>query len=105
MSDREITRGAAETLKEPEARVMTPGEILMAEHRDECVWLELPNETEVYHLKVYSLSHWFARLKLSACFGVPGGFYRAVWKDYGKTWRCWTAEPTAEQRLGEEWDG
>lgn len=105
MSDREITREAAGTLKEPEARVMTPGEILVAEHFDECVWLELPNETEAYYLKVCSLIHGSARLELSAFFGVPGGFYRVDWNDYGKTWRCWTAEPTVKQRLEEKWDG
>ena len=25
--------------------------------------------------------------------------------DYGKTWRCWTARPTDEQRKAAKWDG
>ena len=25
-------------------------------------------------------------------------------KDYGKTWRCWTAKPTAEQRSAAKWN-
>lgn len=25
------------------------------------------------------------------------------WKEYGKTWRCWTARPTKEQREAAEW--
>ena len=35
----------------------------------------------------------------------PSG--RVVWyrlDDYGKTWRCWTSEPTDEQRVSVEWD-
>lgn len=36
----------------------------------------------------------------------PSG--RVVWyrlDDYGRTWRCWTAEPTDEQRKAVKWDG
>ena len=35
----------------------------------------------------------------------PSG--RVAWyrlEDYGKTWRCWTAEPTQEQRKITSWD-
>lgn len=30
------------------------------------------------------------------------GFYNR--KEYGKTWRCWTARPTDEQRKAVKWD-
>lgn len=26
-------------------------------------------------------------------------------EEYGKTWRCWTAKPTDEQRKAAKWDG
>lgn len=26
-------------------------------------------------------------------------------EDYGKTWRCWSAKPTEEERKEAEWDG
>lgn len=26
------------------------------------------------------------------------------WENYGKTWRCWTAKPTDEQRKTVKWD-
>ncbi len=31
-------------------------------------------------------------------------YIRGMWENYGKTWRCWTARPTDEQRKAVKWD-
>ena len=31
-------------------------------------------------------------------------YIRGMWENYGKTWRCWTARPTNEQREAVKWD-
>lgn len=31
-------------------------------------------------------------------------FFIKAWKDYGKTWRCWSNRPTEEQRKAVKWE-
>lgn len=91
-----IMRDAHALLKELEPRVMTRKEIedsdgseFYSEHRDEEYMYLDHTEGSAY------LMGNIDRLQLT----------KLRWEDYGKTWRCWTARPSDEQRKEVKWDG
>lgn len=89
-----------ELLKEQEPRVMTLDEVknLRSLH-DGAVWLEV-------------LSGLFPALpeicmpNITFFVAIPFDHYRGYFDNeyYGKTWRCWTARPTNEQRGAVKWN-
>lgn len=88
-------KAAIELLKVQMPRVMTRKEIedsdgseFYSEHRDEEYMYLDHTEGSAY------LMGNIDRLSLT----------KLRWEDYGKTWRCWTARPTDEQRKAVKWD-
>lgn len=65
------------------------------------MWIEFDGNE-----KPTSASHWYL---WSGIFGYHADImgYMEPWKlpmkNYGKTWRCWAAEPTREERSCAEW--
>lgn len=84
---------AVEALERQEPRVMTPDEIRSA--KAEPMW----RETKSRHKGLYN--GWVLIQK-----GMAEPSWRMYWKldDYGRTWRCWTAEPNDEQREAVKWE-
>ena len=64
------------------------------------VWLETRHDGMIEPVKCHGMRGklWF----FSAYTG--GKCFAAIGEDYGKTWRCWTAEPTEEQRKAVAWE-
>lgn len=85
---------ALELLKEQEARVLTLEEVLKANP----VWFETHGL-----LLPAIIDH--EESKAGDCvivFGEFDGSYYPI-NRYNKTWRCWTARPTDEQRMAAKW--
>lgn len=79
------------------ARVMTLEEV---RDNSEVVWLETKWSRAELCIVDYgeSDSNW-----LWVSYGVDNSG-NSAWKDYGKTWRCWTQRPTDEQREAVKWE-
>ncbi len=101
----DVIRAAVEMLKEPEARVLELKEIQKTDLHGSYVWLELLDERDIFHLRVYCDPYVFEDFDTSIHFDIPEEDYKLDWDKYRKTWRCWTAEPEARQRGAEKWDG
>ena len=93
-------RAIARLLKEQEPRVMTLEEVRhLRSLYDGAVWLE-------------ALSGLFPALpeicmsNITFFVAIPLSNYRGYFDNeyYGKTWRCWTARPTDEQRRAVKWE-
>ena len=97
---------AEPTIRPDEPRVMTLDEIGNA--------LKMPiwKETKSAHKDLYT--GWVLAYDIQKGLGITGTRLgmaepngRVVWyrlDDYGRKWRCWTAEPTDEQRKAVAWD-
>lgn len=97
---------AADAVLIQEPRVMTLEEIGNA--------LKMPlwKETKRVHKDLYT--GWVLAYDIQKGLGITGTRLgmsepsgRVVWyglDDYGKTWRCWTSEPTEEQREAAPWN-
>ena len=96
---------ALSLLKVQEARVMTLEEIEDA--LDNVVWLDIPGAENLADgfslIMAYSRKNGF--VLLDSPFGDNPSQDRFEYTDYNKTWRCWTARPTDEQREAVKWDG
>lgn len=87
-------------LREQEPRVMTLEKIQSG--TVEVAWLECSDKEEV------RAGLWFKRINEGEDEGiiihVLDGFEGLRTEVYGKTWRCWSARPTPEQRKAVPWD-
>lgn len=98
----ELLRDALELLKAQEPRVMTLEEV--GETFDD-MWLEYNDRvypatwggTDYNRNAVSYYVHGYVRVGRGITLTLPI-------EDYGKTWRCWTARPTDEQREAVKWD-
>lgn len=102
----QLLTDALALLKAQQPRVMTLEEIGNA--------LKMPiwKETKSAHKDLYN--GWVLAYDIQTGLGITGTRLgmsepsgRMVWyklDDYGKTWRCWTARPTDEQREAAKWD-
>ncbi len=89
-----------ELLKEQVPRLLTLEEVKhLNDLRDGAVWIEVPGglfpavpEITAPHVT------YFVAVELHHYRGYFDNDY------YGKTWRCWTARPTVEQRNEAAWD-
>ena len=103
----EAAREAAALVKAQPPRVMTREEINNS--LKEPFW----KETKSSNKSLYT--GWVLAYEIQTGLGITGTRLgmaepsgRVVWyrlDDYGKTWRCWTARPTDEQRKAAAWDG
>lgn len=87
----------APTIQSDEPRVIDISEIYTAKKLD--VWIEDKSENIVCPLMLIETE---MTNKSQTAFFYPM-LVRSI-KAYGKTWRCWTARPTDEQRKAVEWD-
>lgn len=94
---RRVLRDAIALLKEQEAHLLDISEIYTADDLD--VWIEEKGDYTVHPLMLIETE---MTDKRQAAFFFPM-FVRPV-KAYGKTWRCWTARPTDEQRKAVKWE-
>lgn len=96
-------------LKEQEPRLLTLEEVLACSPRTEWLWFEEPACTSVKAkgfamvcAQISDIGDYF----VSAA--VPNEWYDDVLEfysvNYGKTWRCWSARPTDEQREAVKWN-
>lgn len=88
---------ALEVVKEKEPRVIDISEIYTAKKLD--VWIEHTSENIVQPLILIETE---MTDKYQTVYFSPM-LVRSI-KTYGKTWRCWTARPTDEQREAVKWD-
>lgn len=102
---RDLALAVMRELVAQEPRVMTLGEIGNA------MKMPLWKETKSAHKDLYT--GWVLAYDIQSGLGITGTRLgmsepsgRVVWyrlNDYGKTWRCWTARPTDEQREATPW--
>ena len=89
-----------ELLKEQEPRVLTLAEAA----NDNEVWTEVWRKNKVGTILIMAIL-WptpdFKDFNLDL-MGTSNQAFQLS-SEYGKTWRCWTAKPTAEQRLEAKW--
>ena len=88
---------ALELLKEQMPGVLTLDEVITAKKLD--VWIEHTSESIVQPLILIETE---MTDKIQTAYFSPM-LVRSI-KTYGKTWRCWTARPTDEQRKTVKWD-
>lgn len=99
-----LLRDALSLLKAQEPRVMTLEEIEDA--LDNVVWLDIPgaeNLADGFSL-IMAYSRKYGFVLLDSPFGDNPSQDRFEYTDYNKTWRCWTARPTDEQREATPWE-
>lgn len=102
----QLKKDALALLKAQETRVMTLDEIRNA--KTEPMW----RETKSRHKDMYD--GWVLKYEVQKGMGIlrkhmgtvePSGHtYWYKLDDYGRTWRCWTAVPTDEQREAVKWE-
>ena len=98
---------ALKMLKDQEPRVLTIEEVLACKPRKEWLWFEenaygYIEESVMICAKIYSFGDsWIA-------VDVPSQTHDETIEfdneNYGKTWRCWSAKPTDEQREAVPWE-
>lgn len=90
-------------LKEQEARVMTVDEV-----RDNCfyMWAEFFSPTAERECLIFCGVGQNQDYEECADLYKDSGVvsWQIKWDNYGRTWRCWTARPTEEQRKAAKWD-
>ena len=95
---------AISLLKAQKPRVMTLEEVEDA--LDTVVWVDRPlfdNSSDEYALiDAYSRKTQIVELRYPFC--DKDYRERADYATYGKTWRCWTQQPTKEQREAVPWN-
>lgn len=95
-----MLRGALELLKEQGPRVLTQEEVKRLQSlKDGAVWIETFGGAVFPALPEISASH------ISYFVAIPFNNYRS-WVEneyYGKTWRCWSARQTDEQKEATPW--
>lgn len=81
-------------------RLLTLEEVWEVNPHTDYLWVETTEEDEVYHLQVYGYGGFADQ---TIFFDVPQDTLECEATDYGKTWRCWSACPTYEQRDSMNW--
>lgn len=94
--------GWLDKLKAMEPRVLTLEEVKQHNNQDGCVWFEQPT---------YNADAAFVRkddfmTQVISPYILGEQINHGYWTNgnYGKTWRCWTARPTDEQRKAVKWE-
>ena len=113
--DSEVLKGALTLLKERKPRVMTLDEVLSATKYSTHLFTECEKESQwvrygtalFFNQAIYRKNPSESECKIAFMFHSEGEAYVRQWhifyKDYGKTWRCWTSRPTDEQRKATPW--
>lgn len=101
-----VVKAIYELLKAQEPRVLTFGDVIACSSRKEWLWFEenaygYVEESSMICAQIYSFGDsWIS-------VDVPSQTHDETIEfdneNYGKTWRCWTAKPTDEQREAVPW--
>ena len=91
---------AVKALEEQEPRVLTLEELRSLDGTDHFVWLEDNGEYDLYDCYA-EVTTYQNNVELNT-FGREVEFEPDN-EEYGKTWRCWSARPTEEQRKAVKW--
>lgn len=87
-------------VKAQEPRVMPADEIVLSAEPSKWLWVERKGD---YCAEAFKAGKTISGL-IAFDSETPGAFLYCERPDeYGKTWRCWTARPTDEQRKEAEW--
>ena len=93
---------AVELLEAQRPRVLTLEELRQLEGTDHFVFVENNGDVDCYN--------GYGEVTISYLSGLVEIFqfgneveWKPCNKNYGKTWRCWNARPTDEQRKGTPW--
>ena len=84
-----------------EQRVLTLDEVKKLQSiRDGAIWME------ILGIGLFPALPEFSNKSLTFFVAILFDGYRSVFENdwYGKTWRCWSARPTDEQRRAVKWD-
>jgi len=96
-----MRKDALELLKKQEPRVMDADEIVLSTDPSKWLWVERKGD---YCAEAFKAGKTISGL-ISFDSETPGAFLYCERPDeYGKTWRCWTARPTDEQREAVKWN-
>ena len=96
----ELLKADMTYLKEQEPRVLTLEELRSLDGTDHFVWLEDNGEYALYDCYA-EVTAYRNNVELNI-FGSEVEFEPDN-EEYGKTWRCWSARPTEEQRKAVKW--
>lgn len=91
----EAYRMAIELLTAQNARILTRDEII---GWDGYIWKEY---RDMKAMTAILINHQMERVPYHGDYPTKG----LDWDWYGSQWRCWSAQPTDEQRKAAEWDG
>ena len=91
---------AVKALEEQEPRMLTLEELRSLDGTDHFVWLEDNGEYALYDCYA-EVTAYRNNVELNI-FGSEVEFEPDN-EEYGKTWRCWSARPTEEQRKAVKW--
>ena len=92
---------AVKLLKEQEPRVIDADEIVLSADPSKWLWVERKGD---YCAEAFKAGKTIRGL-ISFDSETPGAFLYCERPDeYGKTWRCWSARPTDEQREATPWN-
>lgn len=94
------TRDALELLKAQEPRMLTLGEI----NKNSFVWYENKSCSRLFPALVGDCQSITRHKFIVEDVFFDVGTYMPEDVLYGKSWRCWSARPTDEQRDEEKWD-
>ena len=94
---RALAYAALELLKAQEPRLLTESEIMDAKNID--VYLEEATDAQTHPLRLVKTE---TESRNKAAFFWPS-IVRPL-NTYGVCWRCWTAEPTVDQRVLVQWE-
>lgn len=92
-----LAKDALELLEEQEPRVMTLEEVLSQEW--DYVYIETEHRPYSKEIEAYCGTH-----TIYCSTTVVHKRQTSGDSEYGKTWRCWTARPTVEQREATPWN-
>ena len=93
-----LCRDAISVLDAAQPRVMTLEKI----QDGGCYWFEAGKDFVIR--PVICIRNEEDAWKRYVCFAWQFGTFSWEADDYGKTWRCWTARPTEEQRKAVKWN-
>ena len=84
------------------SRVMTFEEVKQHDNKNNCVWFELPKNIIA---AVFVRQDRTQTEIISPYVNSEPLILHLYWNNtnYGRTWRCWTAKPTDEQRKAVKW--
>ena len=99
--DEQFVRNIDRVLDQIEPRALTLEEVKKLQYiRDGAIWLEL------FCNGLFPTFPEFSNKSLTFFVAIPFAGYRSTFENdwYGKTWRCWSAKPTDEQREAVPWE-